>query len=204
MSFFESFYFPVLIFSVVCYWAIPSSKVKKFSLFFFSFFLFSITKFPFMLGLFLQTVFIYLINQKLKKNKKIAILSFALIIPLSILIVFKYLPPLLDWKGIILPIGISYFTFKHIHYCIEMYRDNTAEGDFLTYLSYIYFLPIFIAGPIERWNNYCSQIQNIQFKQQDLSTGMELILTGCIKKLVISDILLNSFLPENNTNSRKY
>lgn len=93
--------------------------------------------------------------------------------------------------NIVLPLGISFYTFQGIAYVIDVYRKTTkAEKNILTYLCFISFFPQLVAGPIERANTFL-----VQFKQQRVFDylqsvkGLELLLLGYVKKTVLADNL---------------
>ena len=92
---------------------------------------------------------------------------------------------------ILLPPGISFYTFQTLAYTIDVYRRKVkSEDDFLTYSAYVAFFPQLIAGPIERSSKLIPQL-NISHKFQfvNLYLGLRLFIIGCFKKLVIADNL---------------
>ncbi|MCA8999201.1 MAG: MBOAT family protein [Planctomycetaceae bacterium] len=98
-------------------------------------------------------------------------------------------PAMLPTLSIILPVGISFYTFQTMSYTIDVYRgDCKATNDLLDFAVYVSFFPQLVAGPIERANRFLPQVQNVrhptseQFKQ-----GLFLILIGLFRKVVIAD-----------------
>lgn len=136
-------------------------------------------------------------------NKKRLLLVIALMINLGILIYFKYadffinilaklfntqlFPPLL----IVLPIGISFYTFQGISYLIDIYRGQTKpEKNFGIFALYISAFPQLVAGPIERANNLIPQIKSgFVLSSAKMKEGLFLISVGLIKKIVVADNL---------------
>lgn len=103
---------------------------------------------------------------------------------------FKYLPALggladgYNFADIALPMGISYFTFKLIHYAIEQKRGNLPAHGFGDYLSYVFLVPIFTAGPIQRFEMYQAD-RSETWSRQFAIEGLYRIALGLIKKFVI-------------------
>lgn len=131
----------------------------------------------------------------------------SLIINLGILFFFKYfdfawenLARVLALGGItlaapkfdiILPVGISFYTFQALGYTIDVYRDDIyAEKNFLRYALFVSFFPQLVAGPIERSKNLLRQLAApAKFKFENLRDGLLIMLWGYFLKLVIADRL---------------
>jgi len=92
---------------------------------------------------------------------------------------------------LLLPVGISFYTFQTMSYVIDVYRgDIKAEKHFGYYAAFISFFPQLVAGPIERTSNLLHQIKREQkFSEQKAFDGLKLMLWGYYKKLVIADTL---------------
>jgi D-alanyl-lipoteichoic acid acyltransferase DltB (MBOAT superfamily) len=140
------------------------------------------------------------------KSRKI-ILAFTLIACLGVLFAFKYynffsssLTALLEKFAIplhpvtlklLLPVGISFYTFQTLSYVIDVYKGRVkAERHFGIYACFISFFPQLVAGPIERTENLLPQIKaehNFDYSQAML--GLKIMLWGYFKKMVISDNL---------------
>ena len=97
----------------------------------------------------------------------------------------------LDWITIkiILPVGISFYTFQALSYTIDVYqRKISASHDIIDFFAYISFFPQLVAGPIERATNLLPQFQHKrQFDYAIAVDGMRQMLWGFLKKLVIAD-----------------
>lgn len=93
--------------------------------------------------------------------------------------------------NLILPVGISYYTFQSIGYLIRINRGfEIPEKNFIWFSNFLLFFPKFLAGPIERSNHFLPQINNPgNFNQYNVSEGLRLILFGAFKKVVIADNL---------------
>ena len=160
----------------------------------------------------LSTIVDYVIGlnistQSSKKNQKI-LLWCSLLFNLGVLGFFKYYNFFIDswinlfssigydiksvWTlNIILPVGISFYTFQTMSYTIDIYRKQLKPTkDFISFASFVSFFPQLVAGPIERATNLLPQILNKrEFKYDQGVQGLRLILWGMFKKVVIADSL---------------
>ena len=106
----------------------------------------------------------------------------------------------MDWVSldIILPVGISFYTFQALSYTIDVYRRKIeATKNIVDFFAYISFFPQLVAGPIERATNLLPQFQNNRsFDYEKAVDGMRQMLWGFFKKLVVADncaYAVNSF-----------
>ncbi|MBR0315952.1 MAG: MBOAT family protein [Synergistaceae bacterium] len=92
---------------------------------------------------------------------------------------------------LLLPVGISFYTFQTLSYVIDVYKGNVkAEKHFGIYATFISFFPQLVAGPIERTNNLLPQIKaKHEFNYEQATYGLKLMAWGFFKKLVIADNL---------------
>ena len=92
---------------------------------------------------------------------------------------------------VILPVGISFYTFQTMSYSFDIYyKKLKPTKDFLSFAAFVSFFPQLVAGPIERASNLLSQITNKRTFSYDQSvSGLKLILWGLFKKVVIADAL---------------
>lgn len=146
--------------------------------------------------------------KKIEKNEEPGKRKFFLILSitgnLSVLLFFKYYnffvtefanligsnPDSLTLQ-IILPLGISFYTFQAMAYTIDVYRKTApAEKNLLTYLCYSSFFPQMLSGPIERANHLMPQFnRKREFNYAQATKGLELMLFGFFKKVVLADNL---------------
>jgi alginate O-acetyltransferase complex protein AlgI len=114
---------------------------------------------------------------------------------LGYLLYFKYIPPLIAALGgttaahVAVPLGLSYFTFKLIHYTVEARRGNVKNSSIDVFLSYMFLFPIFTAGPIERYDHYTAN-QESRWKLASAADGVTRIVHGLIKKFVIAGMIV--------------
>lgn len=141
-----------------------------------------------------------------KKVKKL-LLALTLILCLGTLVFFKYFQFLLDSVidflnlfamdldgvslNIILPVGISFYTFQTLSYVIDVYRGKFAPEKHLGYYAlYVSYFPQLVAGPIERPENLIPQLrEKHKLNRDDLETGLRIMAVGFFRKCVIADFL---------------
>lgn len=96
-----------------------------------------------------------------------------------------------DWVtlNVVLPVGISFYTFQALSYTIDVYRGKIrATHDIVEFFAYICFFPQLVAGPIERATNLLPQFQNIRYFDYTKSVdGCRQMLWGFFKKMIIAD-----------------
>ena len=148
-----------------------------------------------------------LLEKTEKQKRRRILLTAALIACLGVLFVFKYwnfffgslaalaqrfaIPLQPATLKLLLPVGISFYTFQTLGYVIDVYRgDVEAERNFGVYAAFISFFPQLVAGPIERTRNLLPQIKAEHTFDYDQATyGLKLMAWGYFKKLVIADTL---------------
>ena len=138
-----------------------------------------------------------LLGGPLRRSRPVLVLN--ILLNLGILCVYKYTDFLignlntlfglqLRPAGLILPIGISFFTFQGLSYTIDVYRrPEEYSRSFLNLLLYISFFPQLIAGPIVRWGDISSQIENRVCEPVKTAAGIRRFVTGLGKKLLLAD-----------------
>ena len=88
-------------------------------------------------------------------------------------------------------IGLSYYSCRHIHVLLEMYKKNLPSMSLRSYLYYQLFLPTLMAGPIHRYPNFIRQCERRRLDGIQLSCGMERVLYGYAQVIVIGNYLLD-------------
>ncbi|KQS92673.1 MBOAT family O-acyltransferase [Chryseobacterium sp. Leaf394] len=143
-----------------------------------------------------------LIYRSKVKSGKTSLLVLSIVINLAILFYYKYTNFFITISNeifttelhplhIILPIGISFFTFENLSYTIDVYRgDFEPAKKFTDYLLFLSFFPKLMMGPIVRAHDFVPQINKpYVISERDFAMGFYLIVSGLIKKLVISDYI---------------
>lgn len=97
----------------------------------------------------------------------------------------------IPYLNILIPLGISYYTFQALGYLIRINRRaENAENNFIYFANYMLFFPKFLAGPVERSNLFLPQARaGVSFDADQVSAGLRLFLWGMFKKVVIGDNL---------------
>lgn len=137
-----------------------------------------------------------------KGIKAKTVLGISVFLDLLLLGIFKYtnfFGSLLvnDWHNldIILPVGISFFTFQSMSYTIDVYRGIIRPIPLLDYAFYVSFFPQLVAGPIVRAADFIPQIrQKLHLSSAMIGEGVFLIAAGLFKKAVISDYISVNFV----------
>ena len=160
-----------------------------------------------LLATFISYITALLISRTEKKAKQRIYLASALVVSLGILFVFKYfnffsdiITSILHFLSfetemvvldVLLPVGISFYTFQAISYVIDVYRGQVeAEKHFGKYATFISFFPQLVAGPIERTGNLLHQIKKEYiFDYDQASYGLKLMAWGFFKKMVVADTM---------------
>lgn len=112
-----------------------------------------------------------------------------------------------DWdtfRDLIIPIGISFYTFQIIAFCIDTLRRNQAVPAFIDYMNFCSFFPQIVAGPIERKDSLLPQMEQLKwkFKSSAAAHGLPYIILGLFFKLVLADNIANSMqIGYNGTNA---
>jgi len=201
-------FFPVVF---ALYWAIPSdrSKVKASFLVLASYFFYGWWDARFLILILFSTLVDYYValgiqhSEDVKRKK--ALLYASLTINLGLLAGFKYLGfiteiandligltnassqlPIFD---VLLPVGISFYTFQTLSYTIDVYRGSRhATRNLIEFAGYVSFFPQLVAGPIERSKVFLPQFSKKKvFIYSQAVEGVELVIWGLFKKMVVAD-----------------
>ncbi|NLG30218.1 MAG: MBOAT family protein [Clostridiaceae bacterium] len=136
-------------------------------------------------------------GEKLRK----AVLITGLILVLVPLLLFKYgdffirnidqvFPGMLSPLGLVLPIGVSFYTFQILSYVIDVYRREVdVEKNPFYFLMYVSFFPQLIAGPIVRFQTIQKEIRNRKVTLELFASGITRFVTGLGKKILIANLL---------------
>lgn len=89
-----------------------------------------------------------------------------------------------------IPLGLSYYAFRCLHYLIERYKGTLPAHGFADFVAYLCFLPTFIAGPIHRFPAHVRDRHAKEWSASNLSEGMERILYGYVRIVVLGNYLV--------------
>ncbi len=203
-------FFPIVF---LCYFfcslVIKKNIVTQTVLLAFSLYFYACWKAEYLILILISIVITYLsgILMQAKPNRKGLILVFSLVSNLAILFFFKYYNffadtvnyfvahngknPLIPTINVLLPVGISFYTFQALGYSIDVYRGKVkAEKNFITYALFVTFFPQLVAGPIERTENLLPQFKvDYDFDYDRITSGIKLAAWGFFEKIVIADRL---------------
>jgi len=140
----------------------------------------------------------------------------ALCLAIAVLVYFKYSgmlaetiqaimpalarPGLFRIEQVIIPLALSYITFELIHYTVEMRRGRLPEHRLQHFLSFIFFFPTLVAGPIKRFEQFLPELKH-RFSWHNMAAGTIRIGMGLFKKIVLADTLNLLVEPLNHTAS---
>ena len=195
----------------ILYWFVAGKNLKAQNVLLLaaSYFFYACWDWRFLFLLMFSTLLDYFTGLKMQeaknqKNKKFWF-WLSIIINVGFLAVFKYynffaesFAELLAGFGfkinvwvikVILPVGISFYTFHGLSYVIDIYKNRIkAEKDFVDYAVFVSFFPLLVAGPIERATHLLPQIkQQRRFDYANAVDGLRQMLWGFFKKIVIAD-----------------
>jgi len=195
----------------ICYWSLnkKSPKVQNLFLLIASYYFYACWDYRFLFLLIFSTSLDYFTALKISntqnKNQRKFWFWTSISINLCFLGIFKYFDffstsfteAASHWGfqtnpytlNIILPVGISFYTFHGISYIIDIYKDRiSAEKNIIDYSLFVSFFPLLVAGPIERATHLLPQIkQKRTFDYVKAVDGLKQILWGLFKKIVIAD-----------------
>lgn len=158
-----------------------------------------------------------------EKKKRFRILLLALFLTLGVLAVLKYTGFVLSgvrsvWTSLgnkpfaipslLLPLGISFYTFQSVGYLIDVYRKKArAEKNLARFALFVSFFPQLIQGPISRFSDLGDQLfAEHKFSREQFFAGLLRVAFGCFKKLVVADTAMIGVrtLVENNAGNFSY
>ena len=188
-----------------CYYLLPGREAKNLWLVAASLLFYAFSGLWYVLLLLFSVFCNYLAGLFVSGRK--SVLYAAVAVNLGILGIFKYLTFLVQTvdrlpgvtipvPSIVLPVGISFFTFQGLSYVIDVYRNERLKSThFRDVLLYIALFPQLVAGPIVRARDFIPQIRRPLFVSREMfGRGIFLIVSGLFKKAVISDYISVNFV----------
>lgn len=197
------FLFFLLPFVYLAYWICPSLKIKNALLILVSLFFYAFGE-PIYIFLMIGSILVNYVLARLiaaKQQWARGILALTVLYNIGLLVVFKYSGFLAETIGkifgiqisipeIVLPIGISFYTFQALSYCIDVYRDRTiVQKNVWKLMLYISFFPQLIAGPIVKYHDIEKQLSSRHITVEDTAAGIQRFLCGLGKKLLIANAM---------------
>ncbi len=200
-------FFPIFL---LCYFLLPK-KLKMPAMLALSYWFYAAWNFRLLALIIFTTAVSYFcalaIEKTEKKGLKKLCITLTLIVCLGTLFFFKYynfmagtvsgVMSAINGKAydfslnLILPVGISFYTFQTLSYAIDVYRgDIKAERNFFWYALFVSFFPQLVAGPIERPDNLLPQLKEFhRLTAENAFLGMQKMAVGFFKKIAVADIL---------------
>lgn len=194
------FYFlPILL---IVYFIVPK-KFKNLVLFIFSlfFYFYGEPKYGFLL--LLSCIINYIMGSLIDRHRKYGkvFLIIVLVYNIGLLLYFKYLDFFIEninnifntnigFMYIVMPIGISFFTFQTISYVIDVYNKKVeASKSFLNFATYVCLFPQLVAGPIVRYETIASELKNRESNFDTFALGVKRFTIGLFKKVLIANLI---------------
>lgn len=197
---FSSIYFIYyfLIIFLILYFITPK-KFKNYTLLLGSLFFYFYGDSKYIVLLLISSLANYILGRLFSKKNKKLFLIIGLIFNFGLLFYFKYFNFFLsninslfktniNLFSIVLPLGISFYTFKNASYLIDVYKNRVnSEKNFINYFTYIAMFPSLIQGPIVRYKDIDLKDKKISF--DNFAMGVERFIIGLSKKVILADTL---------------
>ena len=197
---FSSIYFIYyfLIIFLILYFITPK-KFKNYTLLLGSLFFYFYGDSKYIVLLLISSLVNYILGRLISKKNKKLFLLIGLIFNFGLLFYFKYFNFFLsninslfktniNLFSIVLPLGISFYTFKNASYLIDVYKNRVnPEKNFINYFTYIAMFPSLIQGPIVRYKDIDLKDKKISF--DNFAMGVERFIIGLSKKVILADTL---------------
>ena len=191
------YFLPILI---LVYYIVPS-KLRNITMLIFSLAFYFYGEPKYVLLLVASFTLNYLFAKMIYKNKSKTYLMIGVIINILILVYFKYTNFLIfnvnqifklsiNFLDIVMPIGISFFTFQEVSYLIDVYKERvTPSSSLLNYATYVCLFPQLVAGPIVRYSQINEQLKSREHSFNNFSVGVTRFVLGLSKKVILANLL---------------
>jgi alginate O-acetyltransferase complex protein AlgI len=187
-------FFISLVPAVVCYYLLPG-RWRSLYLLALSYAFYALSSRIYLVLLIAASAIVYtlglLIAKSASERAKQAYMSAGVAMVIGAIVVFKAAGA---WRGFLLPLGVSYYSFKLISYLIEVYWDDDAvERDPVIFFLFPAFFPQIVSGPIQRPGPFFVQMREVAGRTlnvDQVETGFRFILGGLMMKLLVGDRLL--------------
>ncbi|NET36095.1 MAG: MBOAT family protein [Cyanothece sp. SIO1E1] len=108
----------------------------------------------------------------------------------------NWAPDVLQDGNRLIPLGLSYYSFRQIHYAIEQYKEKVPMHSFGEYVCYMFFLPTILVGPINRFPTFMRHLRRRRWDEQMFTDGLERILYGYAKIVILGNFLVSRKIAE--------
>lgn len=183
---------------LIVYFCSPR-KFKNIILLLFSLLFYFYGEPKYILLMIIQVLFAYFMTLIFDKNKSKSLFIFSISFHLFLLCIFKYFNFLIgninailnsniSFIDIVLPIGISFYTFQIISYEIDVYKGSVpVEKNLLNFATYVFLFPQLIAGPIVRYSDVKEELSNRRHSFDGFGEGVNRFIIGLSKKVIIAN-----------------
>jgi D-alanyl-lipoteichoic acid acyltransferase DltB (MBOAT superfamily) len=193
VSFISPLFFLCLAPAGIVFYLIPG-RFRAIYLLFLSYAFYALSSRVYLFLLIVASAMTYLLGIGIAKSAaertKLALMALGVAAIVAVIVAFKAAGA---WSGFLLPLGLSYYSFKLISYLIEVYWDDGAvERDPVVFFLFPAFFPQIVSGPIQRPETFFRQMREIMNRPASdgqIETGFALILGGLMLKLLIADRL---------------
>ena len=191
------YFLPLLL---ICYFAVPK-KFRNIILLIFSILFYFYGEPKYILLMIIEVLISYVVGLLIDKYKSKNILIIGIFIHVLLFGIFKYFNFIiininnlfhsnLNLLNVVLPIGISFYTFQIISYEIDVYNKKVnVQNNILKYFLYVFLFPQLIAGPIVRYQDVNEEIDNRNINFEMFASGVRRFIIGLSKKVIIANNL---------------
>lgn len=191
------YFLPLLL---ICYFVVPK-KIRNIILLMFSVLFYFYGEPKYILLMLIEVLISYVVGLLIDKYKNKNILIIGIFIHVLLFGIFKYFNFViinvnnlfhsnLNLLNVVLPIGISFYTFQIISYEIDVYNKKVnVQSNILKYFLYVFLFPQLIAGPIVRYQDVNNEIDNRNVTFEMFATGLRRFIIGLSKKVIIANNL---------------
>jgi D-alanyl-lipoteichoic acid acyltransferase DltB (MBOAT superfamily) len=139
-----------------------------------------------------MTVIAYFCGRLLERKQSRLLLAGSIVLhflPLALLKGISFFPSIRDLYSIVIPMGLSYYSFKVVGYLVDIYKKKAdAEKNFVSFALFVSFFPELLVGPIDRAENLLAQIKRpCEFSWKEVKRGVLFAAFGYMQKMVIAD-----------------
>lgn len=183
---------------LIIYFIVPK-KYKNIVLLVFSLIFYFYGEPKYILLMLIEVLFSYYMTRYLERNKSKSLLGIIVSVHILLLCIFKYFNFIISninnifnsnisLLNIVLPIGISFYTFQIISYEVDVYRGKVkASKNLIDFMTYVFLFPQLIAGPIVRYESINKELKERKVSFENFSYGVNRFVIGLFKKIVISN-----------------
>ena len=183
---------------LIIYFIVPK-KYKNIVLLVFSLIFYFYGEPKYILLMLIEVLFSYYMTRYLERNKSKSLLGIIVSVHILLLCIFKYFNFIISninnifnsnisLLNIVLPIGISFYTFQIISYEVDVYRGKVkASKNLIDFMTFVFLFPQLIAGPIVRYESINKELKERKVSFENFSYGVNRFVIGLFKKIVIAN-----------------